>query len=160
MRCAFVGHLQICDEVGAYLMGDMAHISGLVAAQQVPSPFDHCDVVTSTTHKTLRGPRSGVIFFRRGVKSVDPKTSKGTTFHPCVRWPCALIPELVFAISETLYDLEERINFAGFPSLQGGPHNNTIAALAVSLKEVMELSCPSCQAFRSGHPQFLEFSLY
>jgi glycine hydroxymethyltransferase len=105
---------QICDEVGAYLMGDMAHISGLVAAQQVPSPFDYCDLVTSTTHKTLRGPRSGVIFFRRGVKSVDPKTKQ-----------------------ETLYDLEDRINFAVFPSLQGGPHNNTIAALAVSLKEAM-----------------------
>ncbi|ELR22944.1 serine hydroxymethyltransferase [Acanthamoeba castellanii str. Neff] len=114
---------QICDEVGAYLMGDMAHISGLVAAQQVPSPFDHCDVVTSTTHKTLRGPRSGVIFFRRGVKSVDPKTSK-----------------------ETLYDLEERINFAVFPSLQGGPHNNTIAALAVSLKEAMS-------------PEFVEYQV-
>lgn len=77
--------LQICDEVGAYLMGDMAHISGLVAAQQVPSPFDYCDVVTSTTHKTLRGPRAGVIFFRRGVKSVDPKTSKGK----CNAWIAA-----------------------------------------------------------------------
>jgi glycine/serine hydroxymethyltransferase len=51
--------------------------------------------------------------------------------------------KLVIATSETLYDLEERINFAVFPSLQGGPHNNTIAALAVSLKEVMKLSCPS-----------------
>jgi len=68
---------QICDEVGAYFMGDIAHISGLVAAGQVPSPFEYCDVVTSTTHKTLRGPRSGVIFFRRGVRSVDPKTNKG-----------------------------------------------------------------------------------
>jgi glycine/serine hydroxymethyltransferase len=74
-------------------MGDMAHISGLVAAQQVPSPFEHCDLVTSTTHKTLRGPRSGVIFFRRGVKSVDPKTSKGIHSAPACNTAraCALL---------------------------------------------------------------------
>ena len=47
-------------------MADMAHISGLVAAGVVPSPFDYCDIVTSTTHKTLRGPRSGIIFYRKG----------------------------------------------------------------------------------------------
>lgn len=51
---------------GAYLMADMAHISGLVAAGVVPSPFQHCDVVTTTTHKTLRGPRAGCIFYRKG----------------------------------------------------------------------------------------------
>lgn len=55
---------QIADENGAYLMADMAHVSGLVAAKLAPSPFEHCDVVTTTTHKTLRGPRAGVIFFR------------------------------------------------------------------------------------------------
>ena len=47
-------------------MADMAHVSGLVAAGLAPSPFEHCDVVTSTVHKTLRGPRAGVIFFRKG----------------------------------------------------------------------------------------------
>lgn len=47
-------------------MADMSHISGLVAAGVIPSPFEHCDVVTSTTHKTLRGPRAGVIFYRKG----------------------------------------------------------------------------------------------
>ena len=46
----------------------MAHVSGLVAAGVVPSPFEHCDVVTTTTHKTLRGPRSGIIFYRKGKK--------------------------------------------------------------------------------------------
>ena len=56
----------IADDVDAYLMADMAHISGLVAAGIVPSPFEFCDIVTTTTHKTLRGPRSGVIFYRRG----------------------------------------------------------------------------------------------
>lgn len=48
---------QICDEVNAIMMADMSHISGLVAADVIPSPFDYADVVTSTTHKTLRGPR-------------------------------------------------------------------------------------------------------
>lgn len=57
---------QIANENGAYLMGDMAHISGLVAAGVVPSPFDHCDIVSTTTHKTLRGCRAGLIFYRRG----------------------------------------------------------------------------------------------
>lgn len=57
---------QIADENGAYLMGDMAHISGLVAAGVVPSPFEYCDIVTTTTHKTLRGCRAGLIFCRKG----------------------------------------------------------------------------------------------
>ncbi|MCP6646053.1 serine hydroxymethyltransferase, partial [Klebsiella pneumoniae] len=65
---------KIADENGAYLMADMAHISGLVAAGVVPSPFEHCHVVTTTTHKTLRGCRAGMIFYRKGVRSVDPKT--------------------------------------------------------------------------------------
>merc|ERR1712072_276215 len=54
----------IADECGALLMADIAHISGLVATKQHPSPFEHCDVVTTTTHKSLRGPRSGMIFFK------------------------------------------------------------------------------------------------
>ena len=61
---------EIADENNAYLMADMAHISGLVAAGVVPGPFEHCEIVTTTTHKTLRGPRSGMIFFRRGESSV------------------------------------------------------------------------------------------
>ena len=51
--------------MGAYLLNDMAHISGLVAAKECNSPFEHCDIVTSTTHKSLRGPRAGVIFYRK-----------------------------------------------------------------------------------------------
>lgn len=105
---------KIADENGAYLMADMAHISGLVAAGVVPSPFEHCDLVTTTTHKTLRGCRSGVIFFRRGVRSVDPKTGK-----------------------ETMYNLESLINQAVFPGLQGGPHNHAIAGVAVALKQAL-----------------------
>uniref|UniRef100_A0A3P8Y6B2 Serine hydroxymethyltransferase n=1 Tax=Esox lucius TaxID=8010 RepID=A0A3P8Y6B2_ESOLU len=58
---------RIADDNGAFLLADMAHISGLVAAGVVPSPFEYCDVVSTTTHKTLRGCRSGVIFYRKGV---------------------------------------------------------------------------------------------
>merc|ERR1712025_1242426 len=55
---------EIADEVGAILMADIAHFSGLVATGQHPAPFEHCDVVTTTTHKSLRGPRAGMIFFK------------------------------------------------------------------------------------------------
>ena len=58
---------QIANANSAYLMADMAHISGLVAAGVVPSPFEHCDVVSTTTHKTLRGCRAGMIFYRKGA---------------------------------------------------------------------------------------------
>lgn len=54
-----------CAQVGAYLLMDMAHISGLVAAGVVDSPFEYADIVTTTTHKSLRGPRAGMIFMRK-----------------------------------------------------------------------------------------------
>ncbi|KAF2459269.1 serine hydroxymethyltransferase [Lineolata rhizophorae] len=105
---------QIADKAGAYLMMDMAHISGLIAAGVNKSPFEYCDVVTTTTHKSLRGPRGAMIFFRKGVRSTDPKTGK-----------------------EIMYDLEGPINFSVFPGHQGGPHNHTITALSVALKQTM-----------------------
>jgi glycine hydroxymethyltransferase len=95
---------EIADKVGALLMSDMAHISGLVAAEEASQPFNHCHIVTTTTHKSLRGPRAGMIFFRRG--------------------------------EEQYKEFEDKINFAVFPSLQGGPHNHQIGALAVALKHV------------------------
>lgn len=104
---------QVCDEVGAYLLSDIAHISGLVAAGALPTPFEHSDVVSTTTHKTLRGPRSGMIFFRRGKKGVDKKGK------------------------DIMYDLEKKIDGAVFPALQGGPHNHAIAGVAVALKQAM-----------------------
>merc|ERR1712046_89816 len=64
---------EIADKCGAYLMADIAHVSGLVATKQHPSPFEHCDVVTTTTHKSLRGPRAGMIFFRYSEKIPDIK---------------------------------------------------------------------------------------
>jgi glycine hydroxymethyltransferase len=63
----------IADSVGAWVLADMAHISGLVSAQVIPTPFDFADVVTTTTHKSLRGPRGAMIFYRKGVRSVDKK---------------------------------------------------------------------------------------
>ncbi|XP_057323981.1 serine hydroxymethyltransferase [Microplitis mediator] len=102
---------EIADENGAYLFSDMAHISGLVAAGVIPSPFEYSDVVSTTTHKTLRGPRAGVIFFRKGVKSVGKNGEK------------------------TMYDFESKINQAVFPGLQGGPHNHAIAAIATAMKQ-------------------------
>ncbi|KAG9204661.1 hypothetical protein B5807_08463 [Epicoccum nigrum] len=103
---------EIADKVGCYLMMDMAHISGLVAAGVNKSPFPYADIVTTTTHKSLRGPRGAMIFFRKGVRSTDAKSGK-----------------------QTLYDLEGPINFSVFPGHQGGPHNHTITALAVALKQ-------------------------
>ena len=102
---------QIADINGSYLMADMAHVSGLVAAKLAPSPFDLCDVVTTTVHKTLRGPRAGVIFYRKGVRSTNKKGEK------------------------ILYDIEDKINQAVFPGLQGGPHNNSIAGIATAFKQ-------------------------
>ncbi|XP_077979996.1 serine hydroxymethyltransferase, cytosolic-like [Glandiceps talaboti] len=106
----------ICDENSSLLMADMAHISGLVAAKVIPSPFEHCDIVTTTTHKTLRGPRSGMIFFKKGVRKTLPNGQK------------------------VMYDLEEKINAAVFPGLQGGPHNHAIGGVAVALKQAQQPS--------------------
>lgn len=102
---------EIAEQVGAYLLSDMAHISGLVAGDVIPSPFPHSDVVTTTTHKSLRGPRGAMIFFRKGVRRVDKK-----------------------GVQE-MYDLENPINASVFPGHQGGPHNHTITALAVALHQ-------------------------
>jgi len=89
---------EIADKNGSYLMADIAHISGLVASGLLNNPFEYCDVVTTTTHKTLRGPRGALIFYKKKFK--------------------------------------ECIDFAVFPSSQGGPHNNTIAAIATALHQV------------------------
>ena len=89
---------KIADECGAYLMADIAHTSGLITSQLLNDPFEYCDVVTTTTHKTLRGPRGALIFCRK--------------------------------------ELKDAIDFAVFPSSQGGPHNNTIAGIAVALGQV------------------------
>ncbi|MSR73383.1 serine hydroxymethyltransferase [Candidatus Parcubacteria bacterium] len=90
----------IADACGAYLMVDMSHFAGLVAGDVYPSPFKYADVVTTTVHKTLRGPRSAMIFVKKDAR-----------------------------------DLPKLIDKAVFPGMQGGPHLNQIAAVAVALKE-------------------------
>ncbi|KAI5850608.1 serine hydroxymethyltransferase [Tricharina praecox] len=99
----------IAKKTGAYLMADIAHLSGMIAAGVIPSPFKDADIVTTTTHKSLRGPRGAMIFFRKGVRSVKKNGE------------------------EVPYDLEGPINASVFPGHQGGPHNHTITALAVAL---------------------------
>eukprot|EP00403_Amphidinium_massartii_P016951 CAMPEP_0178411146 /NCGR_PEP_ID=MMETSP0689_2-20121128/21345_1 /TAXON_ID=160604 /ORGANISM="Amphidinium massartii, Strain CS-259" /LENGTH=816 /DNA_ID=CAMNT_0020032345 /DNA_START=84 /DNA_END=2534 /DNA_ORIENTATION=+ len=76
---------EIADEVGALLMADIAHISGLVATKQHPSPFEHCDVVTTTTHKSLRGPRAGMIFFKYSDKFPDIKERIDMAVFPALQ---------------------------------------------------------------------------
>ena len=93
---------EIADACNAYLMVDMSHFAGLVAGGVYPSPFAYADVVTTTVHKTLRGPRSAMIFSK-----IDER------------------------------ELGKKIDKAVFPGLQGGPHMNQIAAVAVALKESM-----------------------
>ncbi|XP_075516806.1 serine hydroxymethyltransferase 2, mitochondrial-like [Primulina tabacum] len=104
---------KVCDKQKAILLADMAHISGLVAGGVIPSPFEYADVVTTTTHKSLRGPRGAMIFFRKGVKETNKQGQ------------------------EVMYDYGDKINQAVFPGLQGGPHNHTITALAVALRQAM-----------------------
>eukprot|EP00931_Biecheleriopsis_adriatica_P062758 TRINITY_DN378_c0_g1_i4.p1 TRINITY_DN378_c0_g1~~TRINITY_DN378_c0_g1_i4.p1 ORF type:complete len:817 (-),score=244.51 TRINITY_DN378_c0_g1_i4:246-2696(-) len=76
---------EIADEVGAILMADIAHISGLVATGEHPSPFQHCDIVTTTTHKSLRGPRAGMIFFKYNEKFPDIKERIDMAVFPALQ---------------------------------------------------------------------------
>ncbi len=103
---------KIARKVGAYLLADIAHIAGLIAAGVHPSPAGHADIITTTTHKTLRGPRAGMILCNG--KPSDPLKS--------VKNP-------------TKKDLPTLIDRSIFPGLQGGPHMHTIAGIAVALKE-------------------------
>lgn len=118
---------KIAREVGAFLMVDMAHIAGLVAAGAHPSPFSAqggqaiADVVTTTTHKTLRGPRGALIFSRND--RMIPSKSKPSTFGKVLGKTGATV-SMARAIDSTV-----------FPGLQGGPHDNQTAAIAVALSE-------------------------
>ncbi len=100
---------QIADKVGAYLMADIAHITGLIIAGAHPSPVPYVHIVTTTTHKTLRGPRGAMIMV----------TERGLKKNP---------------------DLPKLIDNAIIPGLQGGPHDNQTAAIAVCLKEASSAS--------------------
>ena len=105
----------VADEIGALVMADIAHPAGLIAKGLLNDPFDHCHIVTSTTHKTLRGPRGGVIMLRHdfenpfGIK--DPKGN--------IRPMSALL------------------DLAVFPGMQGGPLEHVIAAKAIAFGEIL-----------------------
>jgi len=105
---------EVADSVGAFLLADMSHVAGLVAGGVHPNPVGIADVVTTTTHKTLRGPR-GAIILANGLPSTPLKSVERTKEN---------IPTLV--------------DRAVIPGLQGGPHNHQTAAIAVALKEAMQ----------------------
>ena len=106
----------VADEIGAVVFADIAHPAGLIATGLLNDPFDHCHIVTSTTHKTLRGPRGGIIMLRHdfenpwGIK--DPKGN--------------------------LRKMSSLLDLAIFPGTQGGPLMHVIAAKAVSFNEILD----------------------
>ncbi|HVM91022.1 MAG TPA: serine hydroxymethyltransferase, partial [Verrucomicrobiae bacterium] len=106
----FAKFAEIAKEVGAYLFVDMAHVAGLVAAKVYPDPIPHADVVTTTTHKTLRGPRGAMILCKIADR-LDPEGKK---------------------------NLAQKIDSAVFPGSQGGPLEHIIAAKAVSFEEALQ----------------------
>ena len=92
----YAGFRKIADKVGALLMADISHISGLVASGLQRNPFDYCDIVTTTTHKTLRGPRAGIVFssLKNGktiAKAIDEAVFPGLQGGPHVNKKYLLI---------------------------------------------------------------------
>lgn len=88
----------ICEKIDCYLLADISHIAGFIVTGLIPSPFNYADVVMTTTHKTLRGPRGAIILYKK--------------------------------------ELKDKIDYSVFPSMQGGPHNNTIAGICTLMNEV------------------------
>ena len=105
---------EVADEVGAYLLADMSHVAGLVAGGVHPNPVGIADIVTTTTHKTLRGPRGAMI-----LANGNPSTPLQT-------------------VERTKENIPTLIDRAIIPGIQGGPHNHQTAAIAVALKEAMQ----------------------
>jgi len=110
----FKAFQEICNEVGAYHLADISHIAGLIVGGVHESPFPHADVVTTTTHKTLRGPRGALIMCKTENRLHDKH----------------------FRSSKK--NLAQVIDSAVFPGIQGGPHVNMIAAKAVALREAAQ----------------------
>jgi len=105
----------IADKVGALVMCDMAHPAGLIAKNLLSSPFDHCHFITSTTHKTLRGPRGGIIMMKKDFENpFGLKDNKGN-----------------IRLMSNLMDM------AVFPGIQGGPLEHVIAAKAIAFGEIL-----------------------
>jgi len=135
----FAGFRAIADEVGAYLLADMAHIAGLVAAGLHPSPLPHCHVVTTTTHKTLRGPRGGLIlcndaeFGKQFDKAVFPGSQGGPLEHviaaKAVAFGEALRPEFSSYCRQVVANaraLASRLQQRGIDVVSGGTDNHLV----------------------------------
>lgn len=106
---------KVADEVGAFVLCDMAHPAGLIAKGLLQSPFDHCHFVTSTTHKTLRGPRGGIILMKKDTENpFGLKDPKGN-----------------------LRMMSNLLDMAVFPGTQGGPLEHVIAAKAIAFGEIL-----------------------
>lgn len=110
---------RIADSVGAHLLADISHIAGLIAVGAHPSPFPYADAVMTTTHKTMRGPRGALIFFRKQTR------------HPISK-------DVFFFDAKDLH--HPAINKAIIPGLQGGPHQHQTAAIATALWEMQRVS--------------------
>lgn len=129
---------EIADKCGALMMVDMAHIAGIVAAGRHPNPVEYADIVTSTTHKTLRGPRGGVILCREELakaidKSVFPGTQGGPLMHviaaKAVAFGEALQPEFKDYIDQVLKNAQafaEALSEEGFRLVSGGTDNHLL----------------------------------
>jgi glycine hydroxymethyltransferase len=106
---------EVADQIGAVIMADIAHPAGLIASGLLNDPFDHCHIITSTTHKTLRGPRGGIIMLRHDFENTwgikDPKGNTRT--------------------------MSQLLDLAVFPGTQGGPLEHVIAAKAVAFGEIL-----------------------
>ncbi|MAB01068.1 MAG: serine hydroxymethyltransferase [Stappia sp.] len=135
----FAAFRAIADEVGAYLLADMAHIAGLVAAGVHPSPVPHCDVVTTTTHKTLRGPRGGLIlcrdaeFAKKFDKAVFPGSQGGPLEHviaaKAVAFGEALQPSFKTYSQQVVANasaLADRLIERGIDVVSGGTENHVV----------------------------------
>jgi glycine hydroxymethyltransferase len=133
----FAGFRAICDEVGAYFMVDMAHFAGLVAGGAHPSPFPHAHVATTTTHKTLRGPRGGMILTddealaKKFNSAIFPGLQGGPLMHviaaKAVAFGEALTPEFRLyaqAVVANAKALAETLKSAGFAIVAGGTDNH------------------------------------
>lgn len=106
---------KVADEVGAFVLADIAHPAGLIAKGLLSDPFDHCHFVTSTTHKTLRGPRGGVIMMKKDVEN----------------------PFGLKDVKGNLRMMSNLIDMAVFPGTQGGPLEHVIAAKAIAFGEIL-----------------------
>lgn len=132
----FAAFREIADEVGAYLVADIAHIAGLVASGHHPNPFPHCDVVTTTTHKTLRGPRGGLILAKRDLmkqinSAVFPGMQGGPLMHviaaKAVAFGEVLQPSFKEYSAQVLQNakaMAERLQERGLSLVSGGTDNH------------------------------------